>query len=178
MADKTHFQSFLPFNHLNNSSFNLAVYEFSPGPLSHDAVLKHYYVILLKGPNCLILALSLAGLIVAIGWGRPKRSSSFFWRQNKFFYYTLNARSLIRNFDQLNSFLGNINMPFSVIGVSETWLTHCTADLANITGYNFVSNHRKSKTGGGVGIYLQNDLEYKLPTECKFSDPDVIESLF
>ena len=54
MADKTHFQSFLPFNHLNNSSFNLAVYEFSPGPLSHDAVLKHYYLILLKGPNCLI----------------------------------------------------------------------------------------------------------------------------
>ena len=90
----------------------------------------------------------------------------------------LNARSLVRNFDQLNSFLRNINMPFSVIGVSETWLTHCTAELANITGYNFVSNHRKSKTAGGVGIYLQNDLEYKLPTECKFSHPDVIESLF
>ena len=46
MADKTHFQSFLPFNHLNNSSFNLAVYEFSHGPLSHDAVLKHYLILL------------------------------------------------------------------------------------------------------------------------------------
>ena len=98
MADKTHFQSFLPFNHLNNSSFNLAVYEFSPGPLSHDAVLKHYYVILLKGPNCLILALSLAGLIVAIGWGRPKQSSSFFWRQNKFFYYTFKRSKLNKKF--------------------------------------------------------------------------------
>ena len=53
MAYKTHFQSFLPFNHLNNSSFNLAVYEFSPGPLSQDAVLKHY-LILFKDPNCLI----------------------------------------------------------------------------------------------------------------------------
>ena len=61
-------------------------------------------------------------------------------------------------------------MPFSVIGVSETWLTHCTAELANITGYNFVSNHRKLKTGGGVGIYLQQNV--------KFSDPDLIESLF
>ena len=78
MADKTHFQSFLPFNHLNNSSFNLAVYEFSPGPLSHDAVLKHY-LILLKDPNCLIrflfiwiptLTLSLAGLIVATWLGK------------------------------------------------------------------------------------------------------------
>ena len=62
--------------------------------------------------------------------------------------------------------------------MAETWLTDCTAELVNITGYNFVSNHGKSKTGGGVGIYLQNGLEYKLLEECKFSDPDVIESLF
>ena len=101
-----------------------------------------------------------------------------FGDKTNFSIINFNARSLIRNFDQLNSFLRNINMPFSVISVSETWLTHCTAELANITGYNFVSNHRKSKTAGGVGIYLQNDLEYKLPTECKFSHPDVIESLF
>ena len=53
-------------------------------------------------------------------------------------------------------------MPFSVIGMSETWLTHCTAELANITGYNFVSNHRKSKTGGGVGIYLQQNANFQI----------------
>ena len=70
-------------------------------------------------------------------------------------------------------------MPFSVIGVSETWLTDCTAELVNITGYNFVSKHCKSKTGGGVGtFFLQNGVEYKLLEESKFSDPDVIESLF
>ena len=48
----------------------------------------------------------------------------------------------------------------------------------SVIGYNFVSNRCKSKTGGGVGIYLQNGVEYKLLGECKFSDPDVIESLF
>ena len=69
-------------------------------------------------------------------------------------------------------------MPFSVIGVTETWLTDCTAELVNITGYNFVSNHCKLKTGSRAGIYLQNGLEYKLLKECKFSDPDIIESLF
>ena len=66
--------------------------------------------------------------------------------------------------------LGSLKKPFSVIGISETWLTDCTAELVNITGYNFVSNHRKSKTGGGVGIYLQNDLQYKLLNECKLSE--------
>ena len=65
-----------------------------------------------------------------------------------------------------------------MIGISETWLTDCTAELVNITGYSFISNHRKSKTGGGVGIYLHNDLQYKLLKECKLSDPEIIESLF
>ena len=37
MADNTLFQSFLPFNHLDDGSFNLAVYEFSHGPLNYDA---------------------------------------------------------------------------------------------------------------------------------------------
>ena len=74
--------------------------------------------------------------------------------------------------------LGSLKKPFSVIRISETWLTDCTAELVNITGYNFVSNLRKSKTGGGVGIYLQNDLQYKLLNECKLSDPETIESLF
>ena len=69
-------------------------------------------------------------------------------------------------------------MSFFVIGVPETWLAHCTAELVNITGYNFVSNHRKSKKGGVVGIYLKNGLEYKLLEEYKFSDRDVLESLF
>ena len=90
----------------------------------------------------------------------------------------LNARSLLKNLDQLNLMFGSLKKPFSVIGISETWLTDCAAELFNITGYNFVSNHRKSKTGGGVGIYLQNDLQYKLHNECKLSDPETIESLF
>ena len=43
-----------------------------------------------------------------------------------------NTRSLMRNFDQLNLLLRNLNMPFSVIGVSETWQTDSTAELVNI----------------------------------------------
>ena len=65
-----------------------------------------------------------------------------------------------------------------MIGISETWLTNCTAELVNITGYNFVSNYRKSKKGGGIGIYLQNDLQYELLNESKLSDPETIGSLF
>ena len=75
--------------------------------------------------------------------------------------------------------LGSLKKSLSVIGISETWLTNCTAEVLNITAYSFISNHRKSKTGGRVGIYLHNDLQYKLLNKCKLSDPEVIiESLF
>lgn len=45
--------------------------------------------------------------------------------------------------------------PPSVIDVTETWINDATSKLANITGYNFFSNHRISESGVRVGIYLK-----------------------
>ena len=83
-----------------------------------------------------------------------------FNERSMFSILQLNARSLLKNIDQLNFILKNLKRALSVLGVSETWLTDSRhrSGLVNITGYNFVSNHRKSKIGGGVGIYLQNDI--------------------
>ena len=103
---------------------------------------------------------------------------SSFDEKSMFSILHLNARCLLKNLDQLHLILKNLNRAFSVLGVSETWLTDSTSEIVNITGYNFVSNHRKSKIGGGVGIYLQNDIEYKILKECKFFDSEVIESIF
>ena len=80
----------------------------------------------------------------------------------------LNAHSLLGNFDNE---LNNVRKPFSIIGMLETWLNDTTSELVNVTGYNFVSTHFKSKSGGGVSIYLQNEHDYKLCPECKFSNP-------
>ena len=44
------------------------------------------------------------------------------------------------------------SLPVRVIGVSETWLNDLTSDQVSISGYNFVSNHRNSKTGGGTVV--------------------------
>ena len=43
-----------------------------------------------------------------------------------------------------HSLLRNLNMPFSVTGVSETWLTDCNSEFVNTTGYHFVSSLCKS----------------------------------
>ena len=85
--------------------------------------------------------------------------ASSFDEKSMFSILHWNARSLFKNLDQLNLILKSLNRAFSVLGVSETWLTDSTSELVNITGYNFVSNHRKSKVDGGVGIYLQNDIK-------------------
>jgi hypothetical protein len=90
----------------------------------------------------------------------------------------LNCRSLIGNFDKFKVLTRNLHKSFSIIGVSETWLNDETSDLVNFSGYNFISNHRLSKVGGRVGLYLQNHFQYKLIQECTISNPEVIESLF
>ena len=184
MADESHLEFLFPFNHLDNSSFNLALYELSHGPLNFNS---NRLETLLFNPieqpelsNSLSSHLNpdsnfIAGLPSSNYLAEDDINSRVAPLSDKinFSIIHLNARSLLKNLDQLNLVLGSLK-----IGISETWLTDCTAELVNITGHNFISNHRKSKTGGGVGIYLQNDFQYKLLNECKLSDPEKIESLF
>ena len=90
----------------------------------------------------------------------------------------VNAHSLHSSFDDLKSLVENSCQSFTAIGISETWLNDTTSDRVNLPGYNFLSCHRTARSGGGVGLYLRNDLEYRICSECNFSDPNVIESLF
>ena len=53
-------------------------------------------------------------------------------------------------------------MLFSVVAVSETWLHKSNPDLFNIPGYHFISNSREHKLGGGVGLYIQSDMNLSL----------------
>ena len=189
MADESHLEFFFPFNHLDDSSFNLALYEISHGPLNFNSDrLETLLFNPIEQPelsNSLSSYLNpdsnlLAGLPSSSYLTEDDINSRVAPLSNKinFSVMHLNARSLLKNLDKLNLMLGSFKKSFSVIGISETWLTDCTVELVNITEYSFISNHRKSKTGDGVGFYLHNDLQYKLLNECKLSDPEVIESLF
>ena len=100
-------------------------------------------------------------------------------KQNKpsFSFLHLNARSLAGHFDKSKMLLSRLSVSFPVIGVTETWLSDLTTDSVDISGFRFLSNHRTNKNCGGTGLYLQDDLEYKLRPDCNYSDPEVIESL-
>ena len=58
----------------------------------------------------------------------------------------------------------------SAVVVSETWLDKSNSDLFNIPGYHFISNSRENKLGGGVGLYIQSDLNFKPRTDLQSSD--------
>ena len=63
------------------------------------------------------------------------------------------------NFDTFCQLLEFMEHNFSAIGVSETWINALNSNSVNIPGYTFVSINRISKSGGGVGLYVRDDLK-------------------
>ena len=89
----------------------------------------------------------------------------------------LNIRSLQKIFNNLSNYLTNLNIQFSIIGISETWLRDDSHSV-DINGYRFIHKNRPNRTGGGVGLYISENLEFKLRPDLCFDKPDVAVSLF
>ena len=89
----------------------------------------------------------------------------------------INCRSLQKNFDSLSSLISCINKPLTVLAVSETWLKPNNEDAFNLPGYAFVSCSRPSKVGVGVGLYINDCIQFKVLTEYTYIT-DIIECIF
>jgi len=60
----------------------------------------------------------------------------------------------------LNNLLYLCNNIFSIIGVTETWLSDSNQHLIDLPNFKFVCKNRHDKVGGGVGIFIHNSLKY------------------
>lgn len=58
------------------------------------------------------------------------------------------------------------------------WLNDSNCDTVNIPGYRFVFVNHKNTIGDGVGLYLRNDLDFKILSERCFTDANNFESIF
>lgn len=96
---------------------------------------------------------------------------------NNFSILHLNIRSLQSNFNNLTDFLSNLDIKFSIIGITETWLQDAVHSV-DIDGYNFIHKHRSNRSGGGVGLYLSNELEFKIRGDLIIDEVETAESLF
>ena len=97
---------------------------------------------------------------------------------NDFSIFHLNVRSLVKNHEDLSPLLANIDHKFSVLAITETWIKDDDPYDLNFDGYNSISNHRSDRTGGGVGLYIDEKLTYQVLTEYNISNSSVFESLF
>ena len=88
-----------------------------------------------------------------------------------------NVRSLQSNFNSLSSYLSTLEFGFTAVGVTETWLHDLNCNLYSLPGYILTENHRTHRSGGGVGIYLKDDLEFKIRNDLVQLD-DSFESVF
>ena len=89
----------------------------------------------------------------------------------------INIRSMNRNFQSFQQYLAVLNFEFAAIGVSETWLTERNHDLYSHTGYTFTERHRNDRSGGGVGLFLKDHIDY-IVREDLLIFCDIMESLF
>ena len=70
----------------------------------------------------------------------------------------LNIRSLKQNLADFERHLNLLDMRFTIIGVSGTWLDDCDCLLNELNVYDLIEEHRVSKRGGGVGIFVKNGM--------------------
>ena len=89
----------------------------------------------------------------------------------------VNCRSIKKNFREIVNFIELLSKPLTAIAVTETWLNASNQDTFSLSGYKFISQIRNEKIGGGVGIFVNIDLPYKLrPDLCRMTS--YIECLF
>ena len=81
-----------------------------------------------------------------------------FSKQNNFsiFHVNITRRSIPRNLDQLTFYLNSLNHTFSVIAISENWLTPANKNLYRIQGYTHHCVIREGRPGGwGITLYKE-----------------------
>ena len=79
-----------------------------------------------------------------------------------------NIRSISKNLDKLKMCIKTLGHKFTAIGLSETHLKDKPLEYYHLPGYNFEFMNRIGREKGGVGIYVSNDVKYRLRQDlCK-----------
>ena len=86
-------------------------------------------------------------------------------------------RSMPHNFSSFSEYIECLKHRWSLIGVTETWLNKDNHDMYNLPAYRFVNRYRTNRSGGGVGLFLPENIEFTVRTDLSVFD-DTLETLF
>ena len=105
------------------------------------------------------------------------RCKQLFLDSQSFSLLHLNIRSMAKNINNLELYLQSLCLQFSIIGLTETWLRASNFATFNLHGYKHECLYRESKIGGGVSVFINNNLEYIKRSDISIFDENV-ESIF
>jgi len=80
--------------------------------------------------------------------------------KNCFSIIHFNIRSAHRNLDKADYFLQAIDMDFTVVALSETWLNRANSSCYCLDGYNMLTSCREGRMGGGVALLIKEPVDY------------------
>ena len=94
---------------------------------------------------------------------------------DKFSILHLNIRSLNKNIDSLRDFLASLKDKFSVIVLTESWCdeTANKNSLFDLENYNSVHKTRKNKKGGGICIYINKSIHFKVINDVDLFNDEI-----
>ena len=87
--------------------------------------------------------------------------------------FHMNIKSLPKHFDELQLYLDSIKFKFSIIGLTETWLDENKHGLYELDNYISVNKFRKEKRGGGVSLYLDENITYRIRDDLDYFDSEL-----
>jgi hypothetical protein len=97
---------------------------------------------------------------------------------NLFSILNLNIRNIVNKFDSFKFLLESLKYSFSIISLTETWLDNENHTDFKLENFSFISSsNRNNKKGGGVGMFISDNLNFKLRPDLNFNE-GIIESLF
>ena len=176
-----------PFNHLDDVSFNLALYELAHGPVRfNNDRLECLYFNPITNCNTVISSdidpdTNFLNLTSKCSYYNEPELNELIGNKKdaiNFSLLHLNARSLLKNFDKFTQLLDSSQHEFSAIGISETWLNNINEDYVNITGYRFFSSNRVGRIGGGAGLYLHDTFNFNIMSDLCLSNSTLFDSVF
>ena len=83
--------------------------------------------------------------------------------------FHLKIRSIPANLTQFRAHLDTLSMNFKIIALSETAI-NSHHPYYNIPGYSIEQNFRPKRKGGGVALYIDSNLQYKVRNYLNFGD--------
>ena len=91
----------------------------------------------------------------------------------------MNISSLPYHFEELEELLNEINIKFSIIGISESKLRANLNPLSNTTVQNYNTEHTTTESEkGGTLLYISSELNYKVCSDLKMYKTKELESIF